>query len=189
MLNQIILWTNANNGFLIALLTFVYVVATLAILLAMLKSNRLASKSIQQTAYLENQRLRPYLSFWLEPALDVKQKTYHCYAILKNSGRTIARDIEVITKPTLHTEKIWDRKKQKYLPVMLRGKIDHLFPNQQMSDHLGFTASIYEATSPAIFKGSINYKDSQGTVYNENFVLDLEILNHSVPMAKIKEDA
>lgn len=155
----------------------------------MLKSNRLTSISIQQNEYLESQRLRPYLSFYLVPAIDEKQEVYHCYAVLKNSGLTIARDIEVTTTPTLHTEKIWDGKKQKYIPVMLRGKIDHLFPSQEMSDHLGFTACIYEATNPAIFKGSISYKDSKGREYEERFVLDLELLNHSIPMAKIKEKA
>jgi len=189
MLNEIIKWSNDNNGFLIGVLTLVYVITTLAILISMLKANRLTSKSIQQAEFLEQQRKRPFLSFWLEPALDENQKVYHCYVILKNTGLTIAKDIEVKTSPTLQTEKIWDGKKQMYIPVMLRGKIDHLFPDQQISDHLGFTASIYDATNPAIFNGSIIYKDSQGKKYKENFVLDLELQNVSIPMGKIKENA
>jgi len=51
MLNEIIKWSNDNNGFLIGVLTLVYVITTLAILISMLKANRLTSKSIQQAEF------------------------------------------------------------------------------------------------------------------------------------------
>jgi hypothetical protein len=53
--NHVVAWLNSNQGFVIAILTLVYVVATLFIAIVMLRSNSISSRSLAQA--LEQERL------------------------------------------------------------------------------------------------------------------------------------
>jgi hypothetical protein len=73
-------WLNQNQGFVMAMLTFVYVIATIVIAVLSVKSNRLAQQNVETIVELEKNRLRPYVIFNLSSSIRKRSM----YASIKN---------------------------------------------------------------------------------------------------------
>ena len=178
-------WANQNSGFLLVILTLVYVLATISILLVMAKSNRLTRKSLEQTENLEKSRLRPYLSVYLKivkrGGTENSSGLPYGYLFLKNSGLSQALNISIEMKPQLYSEPHMGGEKIKKIPYFVEHKTHYLAPNGCISDDIGFLASYYERFDPPVFKGLIQYCDANDSKYKEDFTIDLEVMKNAVP--------
>jgi len=94
---RIVNWLNKNQGFVMAILTVVYVVTTIIIALLTLKATRLSRKNLDMTLELEKNRLRPYVLFNISSSIAQK----NTFASIKNLGLTAAYNIKVSIKPKL----------------------------------------------------------------------------------------
>src|SRR5437762_51934 len=85
ILSQFITWCNRNAGFLSALLTLVYVIATLGLVF-------LACLQLRAAFKLERSRTRPVI------ILDLVTEHMFVHATIKNFGQTMAHDVKLITE-------------------------------------------------------------------------------------------
>jgi len=81
-INQVIGWFNNNQGFVIAILTTLYVLTTIGLWLAMRHSNKLTKESMMRF-------YRPFITIDLQPDKDL------LYLRLKNTGVIPAVDVLV----------------------------------------------------------------------------------------------
>lgn len=180
-----ICWANQNSGFLLVILTSVYVIATLAILLIMMKANSLTRKSLNQTENLEQSRLRPYLSIYLKVVkkcgADNSPDFPYGYLYLKNSGLSQANNISIEMSSKIYSEPTMDGEKTKKSPYFIENNIHYLSPNESISDSIGFLAGYYERFESPIFKGVISYSDINNTQYKEEFTVDLLAMKNATP--------
>ena len=107
-----------------AILTLVYVVATLSIAIIMVLANFLSSKSLAQALELEKLRSRPYLVF------DLESRNGLIHAILKNLGKTAAYSAKVSVTPQL-TRVI---ECQDWESPLTSSEIAFVAPNREISD-------------------------------------------------------
>jgi len=172
-------WLNQNQGFVMALLTLVYVGAT--IILAFLamrtkqiseeakevsnKALEISEKHLKLVADLESQRVRPYVLF------NLYNDSGRTYATVKNYGLTSASDVQISIEPELLRVSIDETES-----ILTSQTIHFLPPNFEIKDSLGLSADFYQKHKPAKFKGKISYKDSFANEHENEFFIDLEIL-------------
>ena len=145
---------NDNQGFIMVLLTLVYVVATIIIVCQMSKSNRISRQ-------LEKNRCRPYVIF----DIFVKKELF-IHASIKNIGFTPACNVKVNITPALTKE--------------IEGKVvksilaDHVFkllaPGREIDDYIASTGDKEKTLS---YQGTIEYEDSESEKYSEPFEIDI----------------
>lgn len=90
-------WLNQNQAVVMAMLTFVYVVATIVIAGLSIQTTRLAQKNLDMALQLERNRLRPYVVFNISSSTARK----YTYASIKNRGLSAAYNVKVSIKPAL----------------------------------------------------------------------------------------
>ena len=90
MLLDIIDWTNSNNGFIMALLTFVYVIATILICIFNYKSAKATKEQTKESynQFIENSRAH------IVPKIIVLEGEMLCLAF-QNIGHDIALDVVI----------------------------------------------------------------------------------------------
>lgn len=162
-------WLNQNQGFVMAMLTFVYVIATIVIAVLSVKSNRLAQQNVETIVELEKNRLRPYVIFNLSSSIRKRSM----YASIKNYGLTAAYNVKVSINPALAHH--YDEQSP------LTGR-DILFlpPNERVTDLIDSSPSFHQKYPEPIFEGTVQYEDSKGTKYKEPFRLDLTFLKKRI---------
>jgi hypothetical protein len=178
-------WANANSGFLLVLLTGVYVCTTLAILLVMAKANRLTSRSIEQTIELEKARIRPFLSLSLKVVRAGRAASEagvpYGYLVLKNSGITQAYDISIDMEPQIYSMCLIGATRTRKVPYFIEHKFPNLAPGTEISDDIGFLPSLYEELDPPQFRGQIRYRDATGNKYVDSFAMDFAVMATANP--------
>lgn len=174
---SILVWSNANSGFLLVLLTTVYSITTIAMFMAMQRANRIGSENIDISRKLNISMFRPYLSISLRFAAT--DKTTHslpyAYVVLRNNGQTQALSVQANIEPKLQTTKIIGGVKKKKGPYFFDHEIFGLAPHDEISDAIGFTPELFENYTKPIFKGTLKYKDALGNEYFEEFEINFEI--------------
>lgn len=87
---EMVKWLNDNNGFVMALLTFIYVIATILICKFNYKSAKATNEqtSEMQKQFRENSRAR------IIPKIDTLEGKMTCL-VLENIGKDIAMDVEI----------------------------------------------------------------------------------------------
>ena len=153
-----------------AVLTFVYVIATTIIAWLMLNANRLSNKSIQQTNKLEQQRVRPHLVF------DFEISQSCIVATLSNLGATPARNISVKISPELFDI----TQKGKRQSGITRSKIKFLAPKAEISDFIAVGHQFYKQYEDPNFSGILIYEDYASNSYEEKFEIDLGYLKELI---------
>ncbi|MFH0777234.1 MAG: hypothetical protein V2A71_01255 [Candidatus Eisenbacteria bacterium] len=88
-------WCNDNSGFVIAVLTLVYVVCTVILSNSAKRANALAADNLSQALELERRRTRPRIIFNLE------NRERFIHAVLRNFGLDPAFDVSVTIRPRL----------------------------------------------------------------------------------------
>jgi hypothetical protein len=160
---DIIQWLNANQGFALALLTFVYVAATIFVALLMSKSNTLARKSIEVAIQLDKSRSRPYVLF------DILIDGSLVYAIVKNIGLTAAKNVLVSIEPAL----LVTANKEQKQTALINHVIEFIPPQREFKDFLDVSHHFVSSYPDLSFRGRIEYKDMQEQSYNEQFTINL----------------
>lgn len=162
-MQQLIEWCNSNQGFAVILLTAVYVIATIVMVWHMGRSNRLASKELAEVAELERRRTRPYLVF------DLESHRKFVYAVLRNIGQTSAYKVSIQVNPVLeHSDKAASR------PLSLvSSTIQMVAPGREFRDLVDFGPKFYKRYKEPRFQGSVNYQDTQGETFDEEFDIDM----------------
>lgn len=170
--NTVVSWCNANQGFLSACLTFVYVAATIWLV-------RLSQRQLRLAIDLERSRTRPFVVF------DMFFDHFFLHARIVNLGQTAALDVSIQVSPKLqyvfggegqipHDERI------KLIPFIERG-IPMLAPNREMKALVGFSKRVHQAYPEMRFEGAVSYRGRDGQPYREPFVIDvaaMEALAH-----------
>ena len=153
-------WFNHTNGFVLSILTAVYVVASLAVLCFMARSNRLAERAIEHSQRLHHQQTRPYVVFDLVP------RDRSIYAELQNYGVMPAFDVAVTLDQELKS--IGNRQS-----TLLRNPVGMLAPNRVITDFIDVGHQFHES-NVLVFTGTVTYRDGNGAKYSEQFSLDLK---------------
>jgi len=162
-------WLNQNQGFVMAVLTFVYVVATIIIAVLSIKTTGLAQKNLDTALELEKNRLRPYVIFNLSSSIRKKST----YASIKNYGLTAAYNIKVSIDPALAHH--YDGQS----PLTHR---DILFlpPSERVTDLIDSSPAFHQRYPQPLFEGTVQYEDLRGTKYKEPFRIDLTFLKKRI---------
>jgi hypothetical protein len=164
LLSGLVNWSNTNQGFLVACLTFVYVVATLWLVW-------LARRQLGQTIELERARTRPVVVF------DAHVERHSFVARVVNCGQTVARDVKITVKPHLQyvyggEDSVPRDERTKPIPFVERG-IPMLAPGRSIEALIGFSKRVRSAYPDMRFEGTVAYLDAQGNEYSEPFTVDL----------------
>lgn len=183
---RIIKWLNENQGFVMAALTFVYVLTTAIIAIIGLKANRLNQRNIETAIRLERSRSRPYVVFnittWPKQVV---------HTVIHNVGQTSVYDVKVTLEPKL-TRVI---NKEETQSVLISHTISFLPPGEKIEDYIGPSFALFEKYPKPIFEGSVEYRSADGEPYKEPFRLDLTfasdrnaLLNDPIPDVLKKMD-
>lgn len=155
-------WLNANQGFVMALLTLVYVVATVFMAGLMVRSNRLTRRQ------LDEQRSRPAVIF------NILSRGSSFYAVLKNHGPTPAYAVSVSCAPPLVSH-LGGKDMETALTAH---PVSFLPPQQELADFIDFSPEFCRRYPEPIFTGKVQYKDSSDNLYTQDFRIDLTVLEN-----------
>ena len=170
---QVIEWANLNTGFVMAVLTAVYVIATIWIVYESRRNNRLM-------ALFEKDRLRPHVVFWVEAEMRTHGQYFSSIMFVgkvRNEGASTAHDIKITTTPKLIARQSIEKENKKayYTPSFLEEPTSVLVPKQMLVENIGPTKFILEDNDEQdlVFKVDIEYKDIDGGKYSSDYVIDL----------------
>lgn len=151
-----IAWINQNQGFILAILTLVYVLSTIVLVC-------LTSLSIRQVQELEKARLRPTVLFNLE----IRQKAV-C-ASLRNVGPSPAFKVTIMVSPPIMTA-IGGKERE---CAFIQRPLPFLPGGQEISDLLGGGPAFDQLYPDAVYRGTVSYEDKNRCVYSEPFEFGL----------------
>jgi hypothetical protein len=166
-------WSNANTGFLMALLTAVYVIATILIVYESRRNNRLM-------LMIEKDRTRPHVVFWVESEMRTHGKYFNAIDYIgkiRNEGASTAHDIRITTIPKLRARQGIDKEGENayYTPTFLEEITSILVPNQTIIENIGPTKFLLEDNDDESlkFKIQIEFSDVGGEKYSTEYDIDL----------------
>jgi hypothetical protein len=176
---RVINWLNQNQGFVMTLLTFVYVITTAVIAVLTVRATRLNRRSIDLAqdnltlaVKLERNRLRPYVFFNIMSS-TARRMTY---ASIKNVGLTAAYNVTVGIKPKLaHSNEGNERES-----ALTAHKILFLPPEQEVTDVIDSSPAFHQKYQEPIFEGIVEYEDAESNKYKEPFRIDLTFLKRRI---------
>ncbi len=167
---EIIEWCNKNQGFIMAVLTGVYVLATIGIALLGARANSISQRNVATLTEIERERSRPLVQVTIEsdaPSLTLK---------VSNNGQTPAYDVRISTTPQLQV--ILAEKNRRPLGVIEHG-IGSLGSSASVSSFVGFFPSVKSAYPEMRFTGSVTYRASTGKTYETPVDLDVRYMENS----------
>jgi len=167
----IIDWCNNNQGFLMALLTAVYVIATISLVKIGHQANAISEKNISDIKNLEAERLKPLVEVRVESDIP--------FLILRitNLGQTPAYAVRVETTPLIKAVMGGEgchpgTKTEKSIGIIDHG-IGSLGAGCSESAILGTLTRLEEVYPELIFTGIITYQSFNGTPYSSPVNIDL----------------
>ncbi|MES9666456.1 hypothetical protein [Bacillus nitratireducens] len=154
-------WINANQGAVMAILTLIYVGATIFIL----RANSASVKEMKKTREEEN---RPYVVAYL----DSKTNGVVNF-VLKNIGKTMALDTKVEVSPRIESPE--------KMPLsdsnLLNKPIPNIPPQYNYKAFLGMSWDIKDKEKDVypVYKATVTYKgaNDEKTIYVEEYIMDL----------------
>jgi hypothetical protein len=165
-------YLNANQGFVITLLTAVYVIATVILVALAQRQASLAQKSLDFASRAERAKYRPYVIF------DIVYDDVVAYARLKNLGTSPAINVRVSVSPRLG----W-KVQERGIGFIEQG-VSFLAPSRELSEPFGWGEEFFKQYPDLNFSGSVSYADFDGHKYSENFTIGLSYLEE---MSSIRE--
>jgi len=161
---EVLKWINENNGLMMAILTLVYVIATVVIMLLTYQSIAIGKRHLEHLDNLEKQRARPYVFF------DIQCRERCIWGVLKNIGVTPAIDVSVEVNPPFVVE--WGVGGAREC-ALCGSKVGFLAPGRELADLVGVSHDFYTQHERPVFDVAVTYKDVNGSSYNEKRVVDL----------------
>jgi hypothetical protein len=153
---------NRNQGAVMAVLTFVYVLATIVIVF-------FTRKSVTNAITLEKNRLRPYVIFNISSSTT----SHMTFASVRNGGLTAAYNIKVTVHPEL--ERIEGERSS-----LTENSILFLPPSEEVTDIIDFSPSFHQKYANPLFEGVVDYENYSGDKFREPFRIDLTFLKKRV---------
>jgi hypothetical protein len=164
MVHQSLQILNENQGAVMAILTSVYVLATLVLV----EFSKRQAKTNQQTldflAKVEHARHRPYVIF------DIVYRDLVAYASIRNIGMSSALKINVSVTPRLQ----WDDQSGEI--AFIKTGLAFLAPNREVSEPLGTLGTMTNMYPEFKFASAVCYQDGDGRTYEEPFLIDLSYI-------------
>lgn len=175
-------WCNANSGFVMTILTLIYVVATIIVVALMLRANRLTARSMQIAVQLDKERSKPVVIMEVVPDIPFFRLK------VRNIGLTAAHRIKfaVTPEPKLcfgGKDQIPIEKKERTIQFVSEG-IQSLPPQGEVSTTLGTLERIEESLDSLHFCGKITYTDLLGDSHETIVDFDLSIFKDLVYTGK-----
>lgn len=160
---------NQNAGAVNAALTFIYVLATIAIV-------HFTRRNINVLTTLETERMRPQLYF------DLVTNGELLFAKLKNHGPTAAFDIEIKLNPKIIKKYgVNDEDELKLAST----KITYLPPQKELEEFIDTYSGFMVYQPDMKFNGNVKYRgEIKDKYYNQEINIDLSI--HKVPFISKK---
>lgn len=152
-------WLNDNGGFVMAVLTIVYVVATWVIVASSRRSNQLAAAALKLSSRIEERRTRPLVFF------DFESLSGDVYIVVRNIGPSPALNVRVELTPAIERT----RENRPWPVSMLSQTIRILAPGRACCEFIDYGRSFYEKNGDNVFTGTVGYEDANGTSYSESF--------------------
>lgn len=158
-------WFNLNQGFMMAILTFVYVITTIGILLSSKKSNKLLRESIARST-------RPFV------IIDFYPKDNLIYLRIKNTGVTPAIDISMTfnEKVEICNDTLNSIPFLKNIPILGSGIEIQLL----MDDRALFMS---KNESIEMITGKVSYKCLFSEKYEESIIINKHIFSEVVKIS------
>ena len=158
-MTELINWTNSNQGIITALLTLVYIGATLWLA-------DLARRQLRQATDLERSRTRPFVIF------DLLVEHNSVFATVHNIGQTPAYDVRIVVAPNVQCLLPSPREGVLDIAFVARG-VEMLAPQRFIRALMGLWSRV-QSTHPELrFEGTVSYRGLDGTSYSEPFLADL----------------
>ncbi len=164
-------WLNQNQGFIMAILTFVYVIATIFLAYIAWKTSKISGeakeisedaklissraveisrKQLKKVTELEENRVRPYVLFNIFS--DENSRTY---SHIKNYGLTAAFNVRVSIVPEL---KIYGTEE---LDILSSNLITMLPPDFELKNVVDATYEFHQVYPQSKFEGFVEYENSE----------------------------
>lgn len=177
---EIINWLNQNQGLVLGMLTFVYVIATIVIAGLTFRTTNLSKKNIETAIELEKNRLRPYIVF----NISSSTQTRVTFASLKNVGLTAAYNTSVYIEPKLIHAFDGDEREC----VLTSTLIPFLPPGEDDTDVLGNSPAFHSKNPGGVFEGFVAYETLSGDKFKEPFKLELTYLRGRMYIVEPRAD-
>ena len=177
-MKDIINWCNENQGFLMAILTGVYVLATVILVIVSHRANVISLKNVEALTSIEKERLRPLVEARLES--DVP------FIILRvsNQGQTPAYAISFDISPRLQLllggeGSYPSEKSEREIGIIEKG-IGSLGGGACETAIVGTLSRIKEVFPEMRFTGTLRYRSGSGTEYATPIDLDVRYMEGSL---------
>ena len=167
-------WLNQNQGFVLGILTFLYVAATCVLVAISLFQAKLTRRSLHEAAEAERRRYRPLVIF------DIYSEGIALYASLRNTGASSAFNLRLAIDPELFCEV---RGKKRTCPL-IGESVSFLAPSREIRDLCAFAGEFDRHFPEPIFTGTVTYDDAAGKTYEERFRIDLRAQRRLLQVGK-----
>jgi len=166
-------WCNANSGFVMTILTMIYVVATVVVVCLMIGANRLTGRSLQIAVHLDKERSKPVVIMEVVPDIPFFRLK------VRNIGLTAAHNVKFAVKPEPRLcfggrNQIPADKTERKIQFIAEG-IRSLPPQGEVSTTLGTLKRIEEGLGSLHLHGKISYTDPLGDAHETVVDSDLSI--------------
>ncbi|MDK2858069.1 MAG: hypothetical protein PWQ89_1188 [Verrucomicrobiota bacterium] len=157
-------WCNTNQGFVMAVLTLVYVIATIAIVLLARHSNKIAQANLKTLVDLEREKSRPLIDVDLVP--DSVFLSLH----VSNRGLTPAYDVKFSINPSLA---YLEGNGQSTPLGILDDGLASLAPGSTTKTLIGSFKELKDANPSLQYTGEVVFKSADNQSYKSPVNIDL----------------
>ena len=168
-------WLNQNQGACTALLTAIYVLATIILVIVTVRATGIAQRSLQAAERFERERSRPYVTVAL---LNMPLGTIQLR--VDNVGANAAYQISITTLPEMKIlvggpDVLPPTESEHRHPFIEKG-IAFMPPHTREQNVLSLSYERFRTRYPdERFVGTITYRDKDGFIYQQPLTLDLSI--------------
>jgi hypothetical protein len=161
---DIVQWLNSNSGFVMAVLTFVYVAATAIIVVA----NTLVVREMRKT---REQQLKPNIV----ASFEIRRKGLMCF-VIRNHGGSTANELKVDVSEEF-IKKLGDSEQAKFRG--LRSASLTIVPNQEVI-HTAGGSKDFAKLAESHLVGAVSYKDPSGKTRVQKFDIWIESFKNAL---------
>jgi len=168
-------WLNQNNGATLALLTAIYVVATIVLVIVTVQATKIAQNSLKAAERFERERSRPYVTVSL-----INKPLGTIQILVRNVGATGAYAVRIQTAPEIlilegGKDVFPSDESEKRHPFISVG-FPLLPPKTQESSVVSLSCDRFRGRyQQRRFEGSVSYQDKEGHRYEDPLVIDLSV--------------
>ena len=169
-------WLNQNDGATLALLTGVYVIATIILTVVTTRGTSIARRSLEAAERFERARSRPYVTLNL-----VNEPLGTIQLVIQNVGVSAAYDVQISTSPEIMIleggKNVFpSEESEKRHPFIEKG-VSFIPPSVKHMNVIALAYSRFLSKYPTErFEGQITYFDVNRNKYVDPIVLDLSTL-------------